>query len=167
MIVGVDWSSKRIDACALQASGEPLPLFAFELVPKLGRDVASAARAQHVAEAAQSVVAALEEASPEVVSAVWIERPNGFGWYHLLPLLGALTAGIPRRCRVEWLLPNEWRQEFGIRGKRSPELKAESRQHARRLLDERGFGEPLTDDQCEAFLLAVVGERRDVHAVTD
>jgi len=100
LIVGIDLSSKQIDAAIIPTDPTITQSVAYQTIPVTTlRDVRDAVRRIC--------------AHPRIVSVV-VERPVGrYGLHTLLPVFGAVVASVPTQLTVEDYRPNVWRSILG------------------------------------------------------
>lgn len=112
--VGVDWSTRRIDVCAVPLDEDipGAPVFLHALVAGSALDQASRARA--AGRVLARLLTGIENATGGDVVSVAIEHPVGKGQHIMLPLLGALSAAVQVSVTVAWLRPVAWRSELGL-----------------------------------------------------
>lgn len=113
-VVGIDYSTVRIDACAVSLDGDLPPRFASHALPtrRRGQPLNAATRCHDAAWALRSALEAV--APPGTILCVAIEEP--WGRYRgadraMLPILGALTIATP--YPVAWYSPDAWRDLAG------------------------------------------------------
>jgi hypothetical protein len=151
-IVGVDLSTRRIDACAIRAAG-PIgtPRTTSRTIPNR-RPLDAAQRVGDAGIALQACFVALD-LEPHAC-AVAIENPVGSfrgADRALLPILGALTmAAWP--APVAWYWPNEWRELVGCKGSAS---QTKDGGHARLRADYPQGSAGLDEHALDAFGVAL------------
>lgn len=186
-VIGVDLSTKRIDAALLPLSGNGTVSVCTSIVA--ATTLGDAARIREVHSAALDAFSKLRAVAERDgrVALVAVEQPAAGGQPAILaqlaPVYGAVVAAVARGEHVVGVRVSEWRHVLGLRARppadvtagltarvaqsaRKQWLKQQSVAEASRLLAESGHAVPLdTHDAAEALLVAYAA--RLIYAAED